>query len=150
MGGLGDARPMLRWSGSETSEPTKVCSCPKSGLPGGRDGRQHMAAIRESSSRQATLDASHLSMKLPSNHWSIEPAVGLTLTLSLDPDVFTLMTGTPLDLSITTVRSVPRLPVSRGREKLNADGGFRLCVKRHGHHCLPDLVVRERSEGPGF
>lgn len=90
-----------------------------------------MAAIRESSSRQATLDASPSLYvlkgdKLPSNHWSIEPAVGLTLTLSLDPDVFTLMTGTPLDLSITTVRSVPRLPVSRGREELNADGGFRL------------------------
>ena len=34
----------------------------------------------------------------------------LILTLSLDPDVLTLITGTPLDLSITTVRSVPRLP----------------------------------------
>lgn len=35
------------------------------------------------------------------------------LTLSLDPDVLTLITGTPLDLSITTVRSVPRLPNER-------------------------------------
>lgn len=39
------------------------------------------------------------------------------LTLSLDPDVLTLITGTPLDLSITTVRSVPRLPT--GRKELN-------------------------------
>lgn len=31
------------------------------------------------------------------------------LTLSFDAEVFTLITGSPLDLSITTVLSVPRL-----------------------------------------
>lgn len=39
------------------------------------------------------------------------------LTLSFDVEVFTLITGSPLDLSITTVLSVPRLTRKQNRVK---------------------------------
>lgn len=39
------------------------------------------------------------------------------LTLSFDAEVFTLITGSPLDLSITTVLSVPRLAREKKRAK---------------------------------
>jgi hypothetical protein len=56
----------------------------------------------------------------------------MALTLSLDPDVFTLMTGTPLDLSITTVRSVPRLPTGTN-EKGKVQSNVQL--RKRSKHC---------------
>lgn len=41
------------------------------------------------------------------------------LTLSFDVEVFTLMTGSPFDLSITTVLSVPRLARKQNTSKNN-------------------------------
>ena len=58
---------------------------------------------------------------------SLEPAglerAGAILTLSFDLlVVFTLMTGSPLDLSITTVRSIPLLPSGKNTPSMDTCG----------------------------
>lgn len=49
-------------------------------------------------------------IKLFDTYLHKKPSLEIVLTLSFDVEVFTLITGSPLDLSITTVLSVPRLP----------------------------------------
>lgn len=48
-------------------------------------------------------------IKLFDIYFYTKASLKFVLTLSFDVEVFTLITGSPLDLSITTVLSVPRL-----------------------------------------
>lgn len=53
----------------------------------------------------------YMHRKLFDTYFYTKTSLKVLLTLSFDVEVFTLITGSPLDLSITTVLSVPRLAI---------------------------------------
>jgi len=56
-------------------------------------------------------------IKLFDTYIYTKASLKVVLTLSFDVEVFTLITGSPLDLSITTVLSVPRLARGQNTSK---------------------------------